>query len=1101
MNFFRGPIPKAFLILLVFTFSLPLLSAGQSGNSCGVVASMTNGHDSVMTAYSNVTFVSTSTNATSIQFIVNGFSYGANPSLTISIDPGLTVVKLIAANGACRDTLTVYYFYSGTPPTDYHNTKFYFGLANVEQHISDFISLRSGGYLLAADRSNNAFYNLPQRAYLSRIKENGCVEWARMIDCNAFNLLSRITQVEEDVDGSIYLCGVNDNNYAIMMKLDGAGNIIWYKKLTTPGSPNYTVSGFKILPDGGVVISSGTYYNPVDFIVLRLSAAGDIIWEKTLQRSIFYTGYMKHVAYRDGAVYICGQLSILEGTSLYNEGILLKLDAATGQTAWTKKYTVPEGPVIMQDIHFSDTGLIINCITGPGAPNVNTITSLLNLDTSGNVINAFAIAQVNTAGNYGVSASHITPIANKGFYVQSNGSVPLSLQPYISNQTKIARLDSNFNVVWGKSYYGVAKGQYFTLAKGQQEDMALAGNEAGNGVVAYSFSTKIAVKKIDSSGTAPVTNCWFSDWQMGTNPVTVAKADAPWYSDQLSSSVISENYSAPFLTVYPEVRYMCNDYVDSCSFVKLTGPSSVCNLSQIYYYRVHKNKACNQVPAWSMSPGIVVVSQTDTLLGVRFSAFGTYRIRAVLEFSCMPSADSVTIIAASNSVPLQLGNDTAICPGNTLVLNAGSTYASYEWQDGSAAPTLSVSTAGLYHVKVTDYCGNIMRDTINVAISTAAQINAGPDRVKCNNDTLHLDAPGGLINYHWSPSYNISSVSSQHVIINPAADTAYAFEAEISSGCRVFDTIRITVNHSPGINLGPDKAFCTGDSILLNAGAGFASYHWNTGAVASTIYAHTSGNYLVQAIMPNGCASADTVQVLPLYPLPLISSIDKNDGICAGENRRLDAGGGYASYIWSTGDHTSFIDAAALGFYKVIVTDQNGCKGSDSTEIRHIWSNPTGFLADSAFICINDTANIHALFNYNSYLWSTGSQSSVAVINVAGLLALTVTDQHGCTGKDSILVLPKECLRGFYMPAAFSPDANGLNDLLRPVISGRITDYKFIVYNRYGKAMFVSATPNEGWDGKYKGQLQDMGSFVWICTYSSNGGSIRVEKGSAILIR
>jgi hypothetical protein len=77
----------------------------------------------------------------------------------------------------------------------------------------------------------------------------------------------------------------------------------------------------------------------------------------------------------------------------------------------------------------------------------------------------------------------------------------------------------------------------------------------------------------------------------------------------------------------------------------------------------------------------------------------------------------------------------------------------------------------------------------------------------------------------------------QQVIISPAIDTAYTLKAEKTPGCFAYDTVHVTVHSSPPIDLGADKSFCTGDSLILDAGISFTQYQWSNGNIAQQITA------------------------------------------------------------------------------------------------------------------------------------------------------------------------------------------------------------------------------------------------------------------------
>jgi gliding motility-associated-like protein len=138
--------------------------------------------------------------------------------------------------------------------------------------------------------------------------------------------------------------------------------------------------------------------------------------------------------------------------------------------------------------------------------------------------------------------------------------------------------------------------------------------------------------------------------------------------------------------------------------------------------------------------------------------------------------------------------------------------------------------------------------------------------------------------------------------------------------------------------------------------------------------------------------------------------------------------------------------------------------------------------------------------NFKSYSWSTGATTPGIIILQPGKYLLSVTDSNNCTGIDSVLVSLANCKLGF-MPTAFTPNGDGLNDLLRPLLGGTILKYQFMVVNRSGQIVFQTTDPAKGWDGKFKGALQSNDIYVWTCTYQLAGESIMNRKGTVALLR
>jgi gliding motility-associated-like protein len=1102
---------RTICIFIIYFFLCLTSIMGQSGNNCGVIASMNPSGDSVYSNYTSFDFTSTSSNATSYKFYIDGVLMAIDNPLSTNIPTGLSEIMLVAYNGNCSDTIRTYHFFSGFPPPNNLESKVFFGLPFMRHKLKDFIKYGIGGYLIAGERDNpsSLLYAQP-RGIISKINDENCIKWTKRLETNDPNGITEINHIAEDNFGNIYAIGTTDFlTISVLFKLDAQGNLIFSKKITSFNGTKFEIFNFKILQDGGIALIGKTLDNANILGVIRLSNTGNILWQKSYQKNILVSEGLKNIIEYNGAIYIGGIGAFTESNNSISRSIFMKIDLVSGNTIWTKTYNNANAFAFFNNINLSNNGFICDSyISQTNTPTTTqqNLATLIRLDTNGNFIYGKILTQsvISSTIPYTTSmGSKIVPLSNKQLYIITTGNIynpVVQLGSYYQNF--LTKLDSNYNVIWNKSYTGAGGGRYYLATLDQNETLVLAGNELAYGLSRFDYYQKIMIAKLDSSGVNQLPSCPSSDLPININSIVVNSIPFQWNTDNFVTSSTIQNYNINLTTDFSKLRYGCpNNYVDSCSFFKLTGPSRICNLANIYSYKIHKNKSCNQNPTWIIPAGVTVISQTDTLLKVRFSAFGNYLIKANIALSCSSTIDSFFVVATSSSaLPLNLGNDFSICTGNSAILHAGTSYFSYEWQNGSTDSLFTLNTAGQYHVKVTDSCGNILRDTINVTITSVAQMNAGLDRVKCNNDTIHLSAPIGYSNYQWSPAYNVNTTNGQDIIANPILDTSYFIQAEITPGCYAFDTIKVNIKNSPPINLGPDRNLCFGDSVLLNVGSGFVQYLWSNSSNQQQIWVNSIGNYFIKAIYSNSCISSDTFNILNIKPLPVVN-LDHNQNLCIGETRLLDAGLGFVSYLWNNNLISQKINISSLGLYKVTVTDFNGCKGSDSTEIQAFVNPPANFLLDSIFLCNYEIKKISSIYNYKNYLWSTGDISKEIIANSFGDYYLTVTDLNNCKGKDSISVLPKICPNSFFIPNAFSPDGNGKNDLFKPIIRGDVSTYDFKIYNRYGSTVFSSNNPNLGWNGNIDGVKQIKGVFIWTCSYKFIDNIPRSEKGTVLLVR
>ena len=249
-------------------------------------------------------------------------------------------------------------------------------------------------------------------------------------------------------------------------------------------------------------------------------------------------------------------------------------------------------------------------------------------------------------------------------------------------------------------------------------------------------------------------------------------------------------------------------------------------------------------------------------------------------------------------------------------------------------------------------------------------------------------------------------------------------------------------------------------------------------------------------IISTGC----TLAGVNAHGIPIFS-LDKDSVLCKGSTRELTTGKGYAQYSWSNGSTSPSISVSDTGRYWVSVTNQDGCTGSDTTYIATIASVPSNFLPNDTTICEFAKLTIQTSYSYQSYLWNDQSTAPSRTISDPGLYQLQVTDSNHCVGSDSMKLTKKQCLEGFYMPNAFTPNGDGRNDVFRPLLFGNITHFRFAVYNRWGEKIFETHTAGEGWDGKLNGVPVASGAFVWFSQYQLEGQAEKTKTGTVLVIR
>ena len=305
------------------------------------------------------------------------------------------------------------------------------------------------------------------------------------------------------------------------------------------------------------------------------------------------------------------------------------------------------------------------------------------------------------------------------------------------------------------------------------------------------------------------------------------------------------------------------------------------------------------------------------------------------------------------------------------------------------------------------------------------------------------------------------------------------------------------------IDLGNDTVLCEGNTLTLDAGAGFDTYLWSTSASTQTISVDTSAIYSV-TVTKGSCSQSDTIQVV-FNPLPVID-LGNDTSICDGDYIRLDAGSGFTLYSWSTGDTTQMIDVVSAGTYTVTVTDNYGCSENESITISTLSYNASiDFIGE---LCYDDLPVTLTAVDTGGIWAGTGITDVVNGIfdpTIAGIGVHTVSyfisKPCGDTGTFDIHVIncdPNE--PHAVVPDIFSPNGDGENDVLFVRGEG-IKSLYFVVYSRWGEKVFETSIKDKGWDGTYKGKPLDPALFVYNLIVTFIDDTELKQKGEITLIR
>ena len=255
---------------------------------------------------------------------------------------------------------------------------------------------------------------------------------------------------------------------------------------------------------------------------------------------------------------------------------------------------------------------------------------------------------------------------------------------------------------------------------------------------------------------------------------------------------------------------------------------------------------------------------TSNMINVSPNDTTTYYVTITDGFA--ECVDSITVnIVDPNFI---FSNDTIFsCGADTVGVSAGSTWDNYLWSNGDTTETTSITSSGAYSLTVSNNGQCDTWDTIVVSVINSS-VEQG-DTTICIGDTatLAIESNGGSsgstsFSYLWS---NSDTTSSINVFPN---DTATYFVTITDGFAECYDTITVNVN-DPDYSFTNDTvlANCFADSVIVDAGSGWASYNWSAGDTTQTKAFSTTGTYNVTVTDNGGCTSSDSVIVSVISPI------------------------------------------------------------------------------------------------------------------------------------------------------------------------------------------------------------------------------------------
>ncbi len=537
---------------------------------------------------------------------------------------------------------------------------------------------------------------------------------------------------------------------------------------------------------------------------------------------------------------------------------------------------------------------------------------------------------------------------------------------------------------------------------------------------------------------------------------------------------------------------------------------------------------------WTASTGTnppanasVTVTPSTTTTYTVLSGAGTCTATAFATVSVAPLAP----IAITPSV-------TSICAGQTVTLNSSGT-GPFVWTASSGATPPAASSVTVSPTTTTSYtvlsgtgtCTTTAFATVSVSTTSSISIISS-GTVLCSGQSATLTVVGNAGPFVWTASTGTNPAPNGTVTVNPSTTTTYSVLA--GAGTCTANAVA-TVSVLPVINpliIATSPSVCLTKTVTLNAAAGTGlTYTWqptvaisganNTSSVSAV--PQTTATVIYTVTVSNGvCSSSDTIQIKVLVA-PDIKNVTtlNNDTICVGGCVTFSAnttGSAPIFYQWyyQSGVGTSSVGVApeacypSAGNFSVVATASNTC-GVDTlikTNFVTVFDLPVLVVSGDTTINIGESATVYASGGL-SYSWSPNLNGSIACPTCSSTVVQpTLTTQYivvasnsiYCKVQDTVTVIVDINCGDFFIPNVFSPNGDGLNDLIN--VHGRcISTFNLQIFNRWGEKVFETSSLSESWDGTFRGQKLDTGVFIYKADGVSIDGQEFKMKGNITLLR
>lgn len=463
---------------------------------------------------------------------------------------------------------------------------------------------------------------------------------------------------------------------------------------------------------------------------------------------------------------------------------------------------------------------------------------------------------------------------------------------------------------------------------------------------------------------------------------------------------------------------------------------------------------------------------------------GTYEVKLYAESinSCL-SPDSTTLTIEVVGEPVLTAEEPEpICPGDPLQLFVDGADE-YQWTPASAVsdptaadPEFIGTGSTTLTVLGTTPCGS-QEITVQVTVGSDA-MEVSDDVSICPGQSVQLSAAGAA-SYLWEPAESLNDPNIANPTASPAETTTYTVTGISADDCDAIETVTVVVLPPPPILQGDSvHVSCNGAAVQI-AVSGANVYSWspseglsNTTESTTTALPATTTTYTVTGA--NACGE-DAMDITVLVN-EIQVSLSTDSIVCHRTPFQVSASGGTA-YIWQPAElfanHQAQQTTASIGqptVIKVTGYDADGCF-STADQLVMLYPRPIITAGRDRIIRYGDEIEIESnsifpiVWEPSPYLSCLHCNHPLVNTLETTTFYATITSDDGCVERDSVTVFVQGNL---YVPNAFTPDGDGINDLFKAE-GLDIVEFQMEVFNRWGELVFRTDDITQGWNGAMMG--------------------------------